>query len=197
MSIPRIAKALEYIGDDLVYGAVTYTGVKRKVRTVRSIWIAVALVSMFFLMGAASAITIYHLAVGFNVEQTGARFSIDFSTGSAPAVLENGRLWFTADGQHIDITDIIDENTPYIYTAVNPTTNRPSYIIVGGTPDDFGYAEIWTNNGIVGFAARYGDISTMMELTAKEFEQGLWEVPVESIDGLWLPNAIKQLEPKL
>lgn len=157
----------------------------------------VAALAAIFLMGAAGVVTIYHLVVGFNIEQTEERFSVDFSTGIAPAVIENDRLWFIADGQHIDITDSIDENTPYIYTTVNTTTNRTSYIIIGGTPDNFGYAEIWTNNGIVGFAARHGEVSMMMELTAQEFEQGMWEVPVESIDGLWLPNAIKQLLPEL
>lgn len=195
MTTKKFSHALGEIGDQYVSEAISYTRQKRK--SARSVWLVAALVSMFFLMGAAGVITTYHLVVGFNVEQTEEHFSVDFSTGSAPAVIENNRLWFIADGQHIDITDIIDENTPYIYTAVNNTTNRPSYIIIGGTPDDFGYAEIWTNNGVVGFAARHGDISMMMELTAQEFEQGMWEVPVESIDGLWLPNAIKQLEPEL
>ncbi len=190
-----MAGAMGFIDDDLVSGAVTYT--RQKNRSTRGPWLVAALVSVFFLMGAAGVVTRYHLVVGFPVEQTEERFSVDFSTGNAPAVMENDRLWFIADGQHIDITDSIDEDTPYIYTAVNPATNCPSYIIIGGTPDDFGYAEIWTNNGVIGFAARRGNVSMMMELTAKEFAQGMWEVPAESIAGLWLPNAIKQLAPEL
>lgn len=98
---------------------------------------------------------------------------------------------------YTDITDLVDEDTPYIYTAVNTAANCPSYIIVGGAPDDFGYAEIWNHKGKVGFAARYRDISMMMELTIEEFEQGMWEPSLENMNGTWLSNAIVQLESKL
>ena len=44
---------------------------------------------------------------------------------------EEGRLWFVADGQRIDITDRIDEETPYLYTSEDEAGNR-TYIVVGG-----------------------------------------------------------------
>ena len=30
--------------------------------------------------------------------------------------LENGRLWFVADGQRVDVTSQVNENTPYVWT---------------------------------------------------------------------------------
>ncbi len=175
----------------------TNTTSQRKRLPYRKRWLVAVLAASFILVGAGSVVTIYNLVIGFGVEQTEDRFSVNFSEGDAPAVIDNGRLWFVAEGEHIDITDIIDENTPYIYTTVNVSTNQPSYIIIGGTIEDFGYAEIWVNRGVVGFAARRGDVSMMMELTIQEFQQGLWEEPVESIGGTWLQNAIEQLKSEL
>ena len=30
--------------------------------------------------------------------------------------LEAGRLWFVAGGERTDITDLVDEDTPYVHT---------------------------------------------------------------------------------
>lgn len=65
----------------------------------------------------------------------------DSSKLKPPAEVIDGRLIFTADGQHIDITDITNEQTPYIYETVNPETKLPDIFIVGGTPEDFGWIE--------------------------------------------------------
>ena len=156
-----------------------------------------AILAAAVLMGAVGTPTVYKLLSGMEVRQNKSRFSVDFSAENPPASVEDGRLWFTADGQHTDITDLTDEDTPYIYTSANPATRAPVYIIVGGTPNGFGYAEIWINQDTVGFAARRGDASTEMELTARQFRQGLWEVPVQSIGGSWLLAAVRQLEPEL
>lgn len=61
----------------------------------------------------------------------------------ALVVLEDGRLWFTADGQKLDITDLIDEDTPYIYERTDPVSNLKGYVIAGGRPEvlGFGWAE--------------------------------------------------------
>lgn len=65
----------------------------------------------------------------------------DHITRLVPVSLENGRLWFIADGQHIDITDLIDEETPYIYDGSDPETGLVNYLIVGGTPENYGWHE--------------------------------------------------------
>ena len=65
-------------------------------------------------------------------------------------VLEEGRLWFVADGQRIDITDLVDENTAYTYVVSDPDTGATSHIIAGGTPEDFGWCEIFEGPGAGG-----------------------------------------------
>ena len=54
----------------------------------------------------------------------------------------DGRLYFTADGQNEDITDLIDRKTPYIYTYIVPQTSLPVHIIVGGEGDELSYVEL-------------------------------------------------------
>ena len=54
--------------------------------------------------------------------------------------LEDGRLWFVAGGQRVDVTDQVDEETSYVYTATDEEGNL-HYIIVGGTPEDYGWFE--------------------------------------------------------
>lgn len=157
----------------------------------------IAAIIAMLLMGAAGIIKIYTLVTGFSIEQIDIGFHVDSSTAIAPAVLKDGRLWFTADGQRIDITDQIDNDTPFIYTTVNPRTNEPAYIIIGGTPENFGYVEVWKSQGRIGFAGRYGRITTVMDITQEEFNQGIWIPVVEDIKGKWLYNAIKELEPEL
>lgn len=194
MNAIAFSNALGKVDNKYIMEAITY---KRKRKPFRITLVAAALAAMLLLMGAAGVVTVYNLLVGSDVVQDEHHFSVDFSTENAPAVIEDGRLWFVADGQHIGITYITDEETPYIYTAVNPDTSRPAYIIVGGTPENFGYAEIWINQSEVGFAARCGEVSMEMDLTAEQFHQGLWKSPVESTDSPWLSVAIKQLEPEL
>ena len=206
MKNERLLDALEKIDEELIEEAAPGNKPPKKKANItcqrrrlsyRKGWFVAVLAASLFLVGAGSVVTIYNLVVGLGVEQTEDYFSVNFSEGVAPAVIENGRLWFVAAGEHIDITDIIDENTPYIYSTVNTRTNQPSYIVIGGTRDDFGYAEIWVNQGEIGFAARRGELSMMMKLTIQQFQQGLWKEPAESMEGTWLINAIKQLELEL
>ena len=54
--------------------------------------------------------------------------------------LEDGRLWFVAGGQRVDVTDQVDEETPYIWTQWLEDGSL-HYIVVGGTPEDYGWFE--------------------------------------------------------
>lgn len=91
-----------------------------------------------------------------------------YSSGQASdaelVVLEEGRLWFVADGQRIDITDLIDENTAYTYVVSDPDTGATSNIIAGGTPENFGWCEILEGPGAGGmgsgknFIVTYADV---------------------------------------
>ena len=53
---------------------------------------------------------------------------------------EDGRLYFSPeDGQRVDITDLVSEETPYIYDGSDPDTELTYYIIMGGTPECYGW----------------------------------------------------------
>ena len=54
--------------------------------------------------------------------------------------LEGGRLWFVAGDQRVDVTDQVDEETPYIWTQWLEDGSL-HYIVVGGTPEDYGWFE--------------------------------------------------------
>lgn len=61
----------------------------------------------------------------------------------APAVMENGRLYFVAAGNHVDITDQISEEEPFLFEITDDQGVIHKYII-GGLPQEehFGYEEI-------------------------------------------------------
>lgn len=58
-----------------------------------------------------------------------------------PAEVRDGRLCFIANGENIDITDQCSMDTAYIYT-MQDKTGIIHHIIVGGTPDNWGYCVI-------------------------------------------------------
>ena len=62
---------------------------------------------------------------------------------NAPIVLEDGKLWFVNGEERTDLTGLIDDNTPYIYEHTDLSTGNKGYVIVGGTADNFGWAELF------------------------------------------------------
>lgn len=76
-------------------------------------------------------------------------FSYETTDLIYPTEERDGRLYFTADEQNVDITDLIDRKTPYIYTYTIPQTGFPVHIIVGGDPDELSYVELI---GVEGFS---------------------------------------------
>lgn len=73
-------------------------------------------------------------------------------------VLEDGRIWLLLNGERTDITDWIDEDTPYIINYTDPETGLKSSLILGGTPEDFGW-QLWTEeaDGLGYSGAGYND----------------------------------------
>lgn len=63
-----------------------------------------------------------------------------------PIVLEDGRLWFVANGERLDLTELVDEETSYLYTFAGEGSHLTHYVAVGGTAEDFGWAE-WLQEG--------------------------------------------------
>lgn len=86
---------------------------------------------------------VYHFATGSQFYMMPGTDKTGMTVGDvvAPVKAEGGRLWFEADGQKIDITDQVDENTPYIYERSDPATGEKGYIIAGGTVENFGWIE--------------------------------------------------------
>lgn len=54
--------------------------------------------------------------------------------------LEQDRLWLVARGQRLDVTDQVDEKTPYVDTWWDEEDTL-HYVIVGGTTEDYGWFE--------------------------------------------------------
>lgn len=102
----------------------------------------------------------------------------------APAVMDNGRLYFVAAGNHVDITDKISEEKPFLFEITDDQGVIHKYII-GGLPKEehFGYQEILFNEkgDCLGSSGSYGS-------QIKEVRE---ECGIEDI--AWLKNGKKQL----
>lgn len=129
-------------------------------------------------------------------------------TEKEPVVLEDGRIWFIANNEHIDITDLIDEETPYIYDGCDPENGITDYIIVGGTPEKYGWYEhidhpdapFYSGFGSYNFSYDYytkdGVVYQEEDLTPEQRNQALkwedgWETHMK--DPAWLVNASLEL----
>lgn len=93
--------------------------------------------------------------------------------GPVPLKLENGRLYFTGNGENIDVTDEISSDKAYVYSYQHPERdNETHYFIIGGDVEnyDYGYAEIYV-------ADRY----TYPELTDEVMEH--WNYDGQNYDN--------------
>lgn len=55
--------------------------------------------------------------------------------------LEDGRVFSLLNGGHVDITDRISQDTPYIIDCGDPETGLTHYVVMGGTPEHYGWFE--------------------------------------------------------
>lgn len=60
--------------------------------------------------------------------------------GGSFVTVQDGRLYFTGNREHIDITDLCSNDKAYIY-PLNSGNGTIHYLCVGGTPDNYGYCE--------------------------------------------------------
>lgn len=185
---------------------------KRKTPRKKMKLLAAALAAvMVVLVGAGIPSIMYGLASGnLRYEETG-NGRITALVHYAPLVqVEDGRLWFTPDrGERIDITDMVSEETPYIYDGSDPETNLTYYVIMGGTPEFYGYFE-WIvtpdpfddNGDVVVFGAEDGmryNYSYAMNGPDREDDRGgggstgpavYWE---DALDHTWLRAGLEEL----
>lgn len=121
---------------------------KRKGRTV--LVLAAALAACLVLAGWTYGERIYQFISGSQVTISGSAgmgsgtvtLSDGLDENGDPTIitLEEGRLWFVAGDQRVDVTDQVDEETPYIWTQWLEDGSL-HYIVVGGTPEDYGWFE--------------------------------------------------------
>ena len=127
---------------------------KRRMPKVRTMILAAALAVGCLLSIAAAANLPARVYNFVNGDQIRVMPDITYASVTATAgaeasflSVEDGRLWFEADGQHIDITDKISEETPYIYERTDSVTGEKGCIVVGGTVEDFGWIEFFIIDG--------------------------------------------------
>ena len=141
---------------------------KRRMPKARTMILAAALaVGCVLSIAAGLPARVYNFVTGgqfYMVPGTNeSRMTIDVGGDeAAPVKAENGRLWFEADGQRLDITDKVDENTPYIYERTDPITGEKGLMVVGGTVEDFGWIEYFIIDGSIqaGSGKNYFDCLT-------------------------------------
>lgn len=119
-------------------------GCRRRVQKRRVLLVAAALTMCLGLVGWSCGERIFQLVGGGQVTIGAGYGEVHTSDGydenGKPLVvsLEESRLWVVVRGQRVDVTDQVDENTPYVDTWWDEEGNL-YYVIVGGTPEDYGW----------------------------------------------------------
>ena len=123
---------------------------RRRVQKRRVLLVAAALAVCLGLVGWSYGERIFQLVGGGQVTIGGSigegygevHTSDGYDENGQPLVvsLEEGRLWVVVRGQRVDVTDQVDENTPYVDTWWDGEGNF-YYVIIGGTPEDYGWYE--------------------------------------------------------
>lgn len=117
-----------------------------------------------------------------------------FGGEKCPIEVSEGRVWFTFDGQHIDITGQFDEEHAYVYEMTNPETGLPNYILVGWSAGGIGYGEIVIMPGNRGESDRAFAAHTLgvawMDPDYPIFDHTF--APVEGHND-WFRNAVEEI----
>lgn len=133
---------------------------RRKKRLGTKLLLAAAVLTACVGLLAAGRAMVRYVSPAGAVLVGGDSYSSGQASDAELVVLEEGRLWFVADGQRIDITDLVDANTAYTYVVSDPDTGATSSIIAGGTPEDFGWCEIFEGPGAGGMGSGQNFILT-------------------------------------
>ena len=165
--------------------------VKKKHHTVRkTVALAAALAACVALVGFTWGEQIVQLMSGGQVTIGHGYGTVSMSDGydqqGNPTIiaLEEGRLWFVADGQRLDVTGQMDEQTPYVHTLIDEQGNL-HYWIVGGTPEDYGWFEgVKMPDGTGGGG---GIMHSRTDLTQEELltEPDWFQLGKEQVEELW------------
>ena len=116
---------------------------KKKMPRRKKLFLAGALAAVLVVLVGAGFPYIQHRLVGGKLffEQTADSRVIGLVHYGPIIELEDGRLYFTQDDERIDVTDLVSEETPYLYDGSDPDSGLTYYLILGGTPECYGYLE--------------------------------------------------------
>lgn len=118
------------------------TGEKRLSGMKKMLLIAGLAAALVVLAGAGFPSRIIQLASGtLTLEQSPDITSVSYEPNASTIEVEDGRLFFVLDEERTDITDLINEDTPYIYDGSDPETGLTYYFIMGGTLENYGWLE--------------------------------------------------------
>lgn len=176
---------------------------KKNIKTaVKITIIAAAIAALGTITAASQPQTIIQFFTGAKLVKDEHRSHLKTEESIPPYILEDGRLYFTANNEHIDITDKVNNETPYIYSYNK--TEEPEYmvyIVVGGDLDDLGYAEILTN-GVNRYLSAHNESMTISPDTGEEVNP-LEVVPlgtgivgedmIKVVNKPWYDRAIEEL----
>lgn len=114
----------------------------------KKILLVAGLAAALVLMGAGLPSLVHQVHQLLNTtltfEQNPDSRSVTYEHGVSSIEVEDGRLFFVLDKERTDITDFINEDTPYIYDGSDPETGLTYYLIMGGTTENYGWLE-WVN----------------------------------------------------
>lgn len=135
------AVAQEAVKARVLAGIKAPVGRKRLSRMKKMLLVA-GLAATLALVGAGFPSMVYQLVNStLTFEQNPDGRSVTYEHNISSIEVEDGRLFFVLDEERTDITNLISEDTPYIYDGSNPETGLTYYLIMGGTPENYGWLE--------------------------------------------------------
>lgn len=184
---------------------------KKKMPRRKKLFLAGVLAAVLIvLVGAGSSTIVQDLLTGkVEYEKTHDGQAVIVIHNKPPVRQENGRIWFVAAGRRVDITDLIDEETPFIYDGCDPDIKLVNYLVVGGVPGNVGWYEYFrapnvpyaggSDNAIAAYYESDGVRYRKNELTQEQWEEissdtGEWEVVY--VERPWVTAAEEELNLK-
>lgn len=139
------------------------TSAGRKMKRPRILIVAAVVVLLLALVGFTFGSQIIQLLGGGSFEtnrHTLGNASVSMSSGfeTDPVEIHDNQIIFTLDGSNRNITDQCSAETYYQYETMDETGNR-HVVLIGGTPDNVGWAEfVWTGGASASNATYHEDV---------------------------------------
>ena len=131
-------------------------GTKKRMKPVAKMLIGVAAAAALAVGATAATVVIMQGSVKnaagatYNYEITDHGYSISLSVADYGSILtlEDDRLYFNINDERTDVTDLMDNQTPYIYAYTNKDTGLKNYMVLGGTPEEYYFIDLTYLEGI-------------------------------------------------